>query len=226
MNTKYNLTATSIRSLATVAIALLCVVGPAQATDYNIELIVYAPLAAASGEQSTPPRSLPDIEHTTLIGERGTRMIEGPRSLQAVADAMRRSKQYRLLLHWYWQQPAMPSAQAQAVLVQIPAGAALPVIALPENLSQLTLNNALTQSSSTTASMQAQAAPLLDGTLKFIAEDILHVDVDLIYRAAASAVPVQLKESRRLHAGELHYLDHSRFGVLVRVTPQTAATAQ
>lgn len=70
--------------------------------------------------------------------------------------------------------------------------------------------------------VQAPAAdgqPLVDGTLTLARSRYLHLHADLIYTDPAAGVPVALREVRRMRSGELHYLDHPRFGVLVQVTP-------
>ncbi|WJW76760.1 CsiV family protein [Thiohalobacter sp. IOR34] len=96
------------------------------------------------------------------------------------------------------------------------------------------------------AEAAAPPADRLSGRLRISRERYLHVDADLVYReqiweplaeAAISAdetltqglpeiLPLQpelrevrMQQSRRMRSGELHYLDHPRFGVLVRVTP-------
>ena len=208
----------SERLSAIAAVVMTLLFATTSAADFNVELIVYAQLQpAAANEQWSMPQSLPATDRALLIGEQGSRMLDGPRSMQAIADTIRRSKQYRALLHWNWQQSANTAAQAQAMLIQIPADASLPITELPEHLSRLAMHSLL-PSADSLASMQIQTTPLLNGTLKLIVDSIMQVDVDLLYRDASIAVPIQLKESRRLRSGELHYLDHSRFGVIVRVT--------
>jgi len=212
--------------LVPVSLGLMGISANAVAVDYTVELVVYTLLQRDTGaEQWSAPRALPDTERSLMLGESSTIMLEGTRNLQAIADTLRRSDRHRLLLHWYWQQPGWPVTQARPVLVQIPAGGALPVTNLPSGLSKFTLDSARDGQLSAASASQA-ATPLLDGTVNLIAGEILQVDVDLLYRDPTLAVPVRLLESRRLRSGELNYLDHPRFGVLVRVAPVTApATA-
>ncbi len=194
-----------------------------RAADYSIELIVYANLQTDSGVEQWPePRTWPAVERSLLLGEASTRPLDGTRELQAIADTLRRSSTYRMLLHWYWQQPGWSATQTRPVLVQIPPGTPLPVTTLPEQLSRAAPPPPAAMQMSITPA-DATGKPLLDGTVSLISGEILQVDVDLIYRDSSLAVPVQLKESRRLRSGELQYLDHPRFGVLVRVTPITPA---
>jgi len=209
--------------LVPVSLGLMGISANAVAVDYTVELVVYTLLQRDTGaEQWSAPRTLPDTERSLMLGESSTIMLEGTRNLQAIADTLRRSDRHRLLLHWYWQQPGWPVTQARPVLVQIPAGGALPVTNLPSGLSKFTLDSARDGQLSAASASQA-ATPLLDGTVNLIAGEILQVDVDLLYRDPTLGVPVRLQESRRLRSGELNYLDHPRFGVLVRVAPVTAA---
>ncbi|MBI5040476.1 MAG: hypothetical protein HZB57_04555, partial [Gammaproteobacteria bacterium] len=106
-------------------LACVTVSGTATATDYTVELVVYANLQRDSGAEQWPvPRTLPDTEHALTLGTNGTRPLEGPRKLQAIADTLRRSGNYRVLLHAYWQQPGWAPRQRQPIQVQIPSGSA------------------------------------------------------------------------------------------------------
>jgi hypothetical protein len=211
--------------LVPVGLVLMGISVNAVAVDYTVELVVYSLLQRDTGaEQWSAPRTLPDTERSLILGENSTSLLEGPRNLQAIADTLRRSDRHRLLLHWYWQQPGWPVTQARPVLVQIPAGVALPVTDLPSGLSKFSIDSTGVGQLSEASASHA-ATQLLDGTVNLIAGEILQVDVDLIYRDPTLAVPVHLQESRRLRSGELNYLDHPRFGVLVRVAPVTASVS-
>ncbi|MFA7593929.1 MAG: CsiV family protein [Thiohalobacteraceae bacterium] len=65
----------------------------------------------------------------------------------------------------------------------------------------------------------ADGQPLLDGTISLALSRYLHLNADLIYADPSVGTPVALREVRRMRSGELHYLDHPRFGVLVQVDP-------
>ena len=72
-----------------------------------------------------------------------------------------------------------------------------------------------------------QAAPSrgqLSGTLQVTLGRYLHFDAKLWLEQppqspAAAAPYMQLKQARTMRGGELHYLDHPRMGVLVRIDP-------
>lgn len=56
------------------------------------------------------------------------------------------------------------------------------------------------------------------GTVRLYASQHLHIETHLLYdRAGAGSF--ELRENRRVRAGELHYLDHPLFGLLLRVLP-------
>lgn len=84
-------------------------------------------------------------------------------------------------------------------------------------------------------------APVVDGTLRLVVSRYLHAEVDLLYRdpspdpetrtyrqpgllvpeGADRQLPAgfRMETSRRMRSGEIHYIDHPRFGVLVFVNP-------
>jgi hypothetical protein len=65
----------------------------------------------------------------------------------------------------------------------------------------------------------------LEGVIRFYMSRYLHLDVDLLYRQAAPAgsasgeVVYRLTEQRKVRSQEVHYFDHPKLGVLVRVMP-------
>ncbi|MCY3641084.1 MAG: CsiV family protein [Gammaproteobacteria bacterium] len=75
--------------------------------------------------------------------------------------------------------------------------------------------------------LASQAAPSrgqLSGTLQVTLGRYLHFDARLwleqpTHSPAAAAPYMQLRQARTMRSGELHYLDHPRMGVLVRIDP-------
>lgn len=73
----------------------------------------------------------------------------------------------------------------------------------------------------------------IEGTIAVTVARYLHTDVVLRYRVDspapndATAPPgyLEMREDRRLRSGELHYLDHPRFGVLLQIDPVTVPDA-
>jgi hypothetical protein len=62
--------------------------------------------------------------------------------------------------------------------------------------------------------------PAVSGNVAVWRQRYLHAAVDLVFQdqRQGGTQPVRLKTSRRMRNGELHYLDHARFGVLVLVS--------
>lgn len=196
-------------------------------TDYDVEILVYASLHADTGEERWPtPRVFPATEQALDLGEGGIQsIVSGERNLQAISEAMRRSSHYRPLLHWRWRQPGWERGRAKAIHVQIPAGSSLPLTDVAAGTSKFLLQQLRSNLDSGLSGTNNQ--PLLDGTLTLTRSRYLHMAVDLIYTDPKTGIPLQLKESRRMRSGELHYLDHPRFGVLMQAMPHVhPGTAQ
>ncbi|MBU1192296.1 MAG: peptidoglycan binding protein CsiV [Gammaproteobacteria bacterium] len=195
----------------------------AASQDYDVEIVVYASLSADDGAEQWPtPKAFPATEQALDLGEGGTRLLTGgARNLQAIADTMRRSSLYRPLLHWRWRQPGWERSQAKAIHVQIPAGSGLPLTEVAVGTSKFLLQQL--KSNLDAGITGASGQPLLDGTLTLTRSRYLHMAVDLIYIDPNTGSALQLKESRRMRSGELHYLDQPRFGALVQVTPVVVA---
>ncbi|HEX7044433.1 MAG TPA: CsiV family protein [Burkholderiales bacterium] len=65
----------------------------------------------------------------------------------------------------------------------------------------------------------------LEGALRFYVSRFLHVELRLLFQPRATAIGSDaapsyvIEEERRVRSNDLHYFDHPKFGVLVRVRP-------
>jgi len=65
----------------------------------------------------------------------------------------------------------------------------------------------------------------LGGTLTFYLSRFLHVELNLLFQPLLGAIggdyapSYLISEERRIRSNELHYFDHPKFGVLLRVSP-------
>jgi len=110
---------------------------------------------------------------------------------------LQRSGVYRVLLHRAWIQPVPDRDRLQPMLIQI----------------------------------AESDGRRIDGYLGITRGRYLHMDTRLWYESPAVALPtepkgadsnpgyMEMREQRRMRSGELHYLDHPKFGVLARVDP-------
>lgn len=242
---------TGIRSLLvfiTLFLASLSTPALAEKAWYQVEVLVFANknqsalLTEAWPENPGNPSGL-DIVELNITGNDDITRSKPWEVLPAKgyelnnrAYALRKSRDYRLLLHTAWQQPAQEDRQKQAVYLhdQLP----IPFVksSFPPESSEI--------------------GPFLQqlfGTLRLRISRYLHLDIDLTYRIAQevqyneqkdalmeavklapednrfifTSEPVttiaqrgfRLQESRRIKSKEVHFFDHPLFGVLVYVTP-------
>ena len=194
------------RILIVTACMLLSAAVPAQDRWFQVEIIVFQRLSDAdlSAESWPPDPGRPSIDESIqLVGaeespgeESGTfayRLLNRSHfNLKDSYGGLRVSRGFRPLLHYAWRQPVPSQRRARWVHIYVP----------PENDAGLTAK-----------------APVIDGTLRVYLSRYLHVEVDLLHQPGGLDTPVRLKTSRRMRSGELHYLDHPLFGLLVLVSP-------
>lgn len=176
--------------------------------NYTVEVIVFESLALKGWTEEHWPEILElpiEIEaaNSVFIREKLPLFIqERPKNLEDVAEKMHRG--YRILFHQAWSQNAYGSAdKSPAVLI--------------EN--------------------DIEGGAQLLGTLKLYKTRFAHIEVDLDFErqipnairdafAENQQIPVEelpeswrfnLKDSRKIKVGELHYIDHPLFGVLVQI---------
>jgi len=198
----------------------------AQSRWYHIEVIMfrYTEPGTAGGEQWPELSSLPDLhgaqrllvdlpsfeDEPTIADElraNSTKPIafqslpRAEQKLGGVDRALRNSSTYEVLLHDAWRQPALGGSRARAIYFSDrPAGSDLAGDMAEQPDLQF-----------------APIRPHFEGTIRFRAARLLHIDTDFVlYRDEA---PVRLTESRKVKLKEIHYFDHPLFGVLVQVTP-------
>ena len=152
--------------------------------------------------------------------------------LDGVVRSLEALGRYRALVHLAWQQPAL--TRKRALSVRIAGGAS----------RTATLSSAYAS---------PPTFPYIDGSVRLYRGRYLHLLADLmLYRSESTVLPpdeeqrapgadgrttteptppqpnrFRLSEHRRMRSGELHYLDHPLFGLLVQVTlyrnPEAAA---
>lgn len=179
---------------------LLCLViasSAAAETRYQIEVIVFTQPPLADVAPEYPVHSPPSFPASIAWPLRmpGTRGV-GPEALAATAhrlsgaaNRLRGQPGFTVVWHEAWQQTLRRSGSA-------------PAISLPAALRELGI----------------------EGRLRPYRGRFLHFEVDL---RLATAVALEgqppsvwrLAESRRMRSGEIHYLDHPRLGIIVRIDP-------
>lgn len=137
-----------------------------------------------------------------------------------MANRMRANRQYRILYEARWIQPIFSTVNA--LPINIEGGKSLPPL-ISEKPKQTSfgdnLGNEFDRSIEDDVADAMQFMPELQGTLLFSLQQYVHLSTNLWFASEAEGQPFfgHMDESRRLKNGELHYLDHPLFGLVVRV---------
>jgi hypothetical protein len=149
--------------------------------------------AAAAGQRLSIPDDEPSPFATTdpvpLAPATFPALSASKYKLTAIADSLRRSRNFQPLAHFGWTQPGYPrdTAKYQSVNSLVPAGSGL----------------------------QGQIA-LSRGRYLHLTLDLVY---DAPVAAGEPSQRFVLRQTRRMRSNERHYLDHPRFGVIAIVTP-------
>lgn len=124
-------------------------------------------------------------------------LAEDSLQLRAEARRIRRAPDLQVIWHGRWMQPTPPRDAGEPLLLQ--------------------------------AGPQPDGVHQLEGTLQVTLGRYLHFRAQLWQPAMATAQPhalpyTELNESRTMRSGELHYLDHPKIGVLMRIDPVPVPT--
>src|SRR5690606_8502902 len=128
-------------------------------------------------------------------------------SLTEMRERMAGNGNYRILFHQRWRQPVGQREQMLPVYVQggrtLPGQPPAPQDDAPEPVA-------------------LPDQPELQGTLLLSESRFLHLEPNLwlaLTDGEGERYFASLNGTRRLRAGELHYLDNPRIGVLVKISP-------
>lgn len=195
----------------------LVMANPQTAPQIQVEVIIFQSLALRGWTEEY----WPDFDGITstqgmrrLNGADGYAKLVVPdkRNLLDEVSKMTTDRGYDVLAHFAWQQPLQPNQQAHAVLID-------PSIQI----------------------RRSETSPLL-GSVRVYQERFIHAEVNLELDRQIPArirerfaehqqIPIEwlmdswrfkIDESRRVRYGQLHYIDHPIFGILIqvnRITP-------
>jgi hypothetical protein len=203
------------RNLNQFLILFLFIFAPlqsAKASTLQVEVIIFQTLALSGWTEEYWPddKPAPVLDNITqLNGQDGyaKRLPNSKLSLTKEVEKMTNERGYDVLAHFGWRQPANTSQQAKPILID----------------SQL--------------QQRRQGVSNLLGTLKIYQGRYAHIDIDLELERRipgptkqafaqhqqlstewlAESWRFHIKESRRIKSGQLHYIDHPIFGILVKI---------
>lgn len=184
-------------------LATLVFTVPAIAADpdwYQIEIVVFANTQAGAGEAEAWPSdpgepSARDARDLSPPGSGGAYAMlpDGALKLDGVVAALRSSGSRKPILHYGWRQPVLERGKAQPVWIHGGARHYLP---------------------------DGRSVEEIAGTLLLTRARFLHIWADLVYAKPDGQGQIyRMQDHRRMRSGELHYLDHPMFGLLILCTP-------
>jgi hypothetical protein len=200
----------SSRLFAVLAALLAAVSASAQQAtplqSYDVELLVFRTLnpntspeewsmeAAAAGQRLAIPEDEPSpfaASEPAPVPAAATFPALAPAKfkLSAIADTLRRSRNYQPLAHFGWTQPGYPRGDAKYLPINamVPAGSGL--------VGQVALSR---------------------GRYLHLTLDLVY---DAPGAAGEATQRFVLRQSRRMRSNERHYIDSPRFGVIAIITP-------
>ncbi len=164
--------------------------------------------------------------------------------LDKVVAKLKRHPGYHTLLHLGWHQPGVPREQSQAVHLNSQPFSTVDTTVVETQKPTRSLYAAMPFLRPSEPVPEAAQEPGVEGTVRLYLRRYLHLEVDLLYDNealqaharielstgdnpestpfSAQQLPVsrfRLKLQRRLRSGEIHYLDHPLFGLIVKVMP-------
>jgi len=210
-----NRMASPLALAAILAVALALPTG-ASARWFTAEIIVFDDLRREGihaehwpAEPGTPPLRNPiDLASRTVAPSQ--------LRLGGVWNRLQRSAHYRPFLHAGWRVPGVPRRSARAVRLGTGPG--------EDDASEVA--DGLRTGHPRHATHPKH--PLVHGTVMVSLARFLQVEIDLLYHRPVDGEPAppdfaptrfRLVAERRMRSGELHYIDHPLFGVLILITP-------
>ena len=191
-----------VSRLVVVGLAALVFATTASADPdwYQVEIVVFANTAPDAGEAEFWPDDpgQPSNANAQYLSPPGTggayaQLAESQMQLGGVVSALRKSGSRRPILHIAWRQPVLERGKAQPVWIHGGPHRYLP---------------------------DGRSVDEISGTLLLTRARFLHLWADLLYAPDASdGKTYRMQDHRRMRSGELHYIDHPKFGLLILCTP-------
>jgi hypothetical protein len=203
------LTLIALLSIATLTASAQQPTTPQVLQNYDVELVIFRTLnpnaspeewsmeAAAAGQRLAIPEDEPtpfaSNEPAPTTTATYPALPPAKFKLQAIADTLKRSRNYQPLAHFGWTQPGYPRDDARYLPINslVPVGSGL--------VGQVALSR---------------------GRYLHLTLDLVY---DAPGAAGEATQRFVLRQSRRMRSNERHYLDSPRFGVIAIVTPSTGA---
>ena len=219
--------------LIAFAVLTLALSKPGLAIDYDVEVIIFEH-ARNTGVGSSSTYLYPVVDNPRQIprapAEPNAALQPLP-ELRLVDDAekIKNSGNHRMLYHGGWRQTDFDRENAPFMSIALGARQEVFVENSVAETNAETDNNYLRAYSRPPANLNqnttVKSTYQLIGGIKVWVGRFLHFDTRLAYTPANGNVSYKFESERRMRSRQLHYIDHSRVGILVKIFPvdETAA---
>ena len=216
------------RTLLTTGLAAglsVCAANLQAAGLYKVEMIVFANLNADDGGEFWPELPPPETGSATPLSswdgypaQRFEQLPSNNLRLGGDAAALSRSPNYTLLYHKAWIQPiGRPSSTPKALIEAEFDDYKLEGVLTLHRQRFLHAQPHLQLTSYRQQPVRLQQPAQPEGNANDMAPS--EPGVARMIDAAPAANTWQLNQSRRMKSNETHYIDHPKFGVLLRIQP-------
>jgi hypothetical protein len=225
---------TAVWPLLSLLLALLVLVTAATGAElpvYQVEMLIFThegggPLA--KGTPAQPVSGIQEAEQPWESQEEGKYFHALPPSelmLTTASSILQKSPDYEVIEHIAWRQPGLGENAAKAV--HIHGGSEYSrSFAMPTQVYK--------SPSLYTGTSGSMTLEQLDGTVKVVLGQYLHLYTDLVLRKPVytqtfdenqqprsinALYQFRIQDHRLMRSRELHYIDHPLLGILVQITP-------
>ncbi len=202
--------------------------GPLLAVSYDVEVIIFEHArntAVGSSENLLLPvvRDAQPIPVAPALTTASPVVANTPFQpldtlrLKEYADKISSSGNYRLLYHGGWRQPDLD--QETAPYMKIALGPPIDMFVERGDPDSLFLNGYTQPPLDSLAPLDQARTTRLYGGIKVWVGRFLHFDTLLSYTPRGASNSFPFKTDRRMRSRQLHYIDHSRVGILTKIYP-------
>jgi hypothetical protein len=218
-----------LRKILSVVVTglLLLIAKPGLAINYDVELIIFEHITN-TGVGSSATYLYPVVDGAQQIPQdvtEPTALLQPLPQLRLAEDAekIRQSGNHRLLYHGGWRQTDFDRENAPFMAIAL--GARQEVFVEQGDPDSNYLRGFKLPPLNLNQNMQSRNIYQLFGGVKVWVGRFLHFDTRLAYTPANGKVSYKFESERRMRSRQMHYIDHSRVGVLVKIFPvdETAA---
>lgn len=212
-----------IKLLPAYLFGMLMLISPGSyAIDYDVELIIFEH-ARRTSTGASDNLLLPVVRRAQPIPQPGfdTGAPIAPLSelrLTAEAAKLQASDGYRILYHGGWRQPDFNQETAPFMRVELGETISL-FVERDDNPEQRYRAGYVEPPYDADRGYLEVSSSKLAGGIKVWVGRFLHLDTRLAYTPQGAVSSFKIETTRRMRSRQLHYIDHSRVGIIAKIYP-------